>query len=247
MVNVHIHEFAPTGAVLDAQAMAIFETQWTIYQKLVDSDALSHAAVGQVLNRVLGERFDVPFTFLDIACGDSALARRALTGTSVRHYHGIDLAAPALALAAQTLSDVPYVVDLDHRDYVEALTDRPEPADAIWCGLSIHHLPTAEKRQLICEIRAATGDHGVFMLYEPTLREHEDRQAYLTRTWRIVPDRWTTLTPDELAQLRNHIDRCDIPETAETWLSLGRDAGFSQVRQIFADPTDLYRMFRYEA
>ncbi len=246
MVNVHLHEFAAASAVPDAQALAIFETQWTVYQKLVDSDVLSHAAVGRLLHRILAERFDTPFTFLDIACGDAGLARRALAGTRVRHYHGIDLAAPALALAAKTLCDVPYAVDLDHRDYSEAMADRPEPADAVWCGLSIHHLDTDGKQALISEIREVVGDRGIFVLYEPTLGPHEDRRAYLDRTWRIVPDRWTTLTPGELAQVRDHIDRCDLPETAATWLSLGRAAGFSRGRQVFANPTDLYRMFLYE-
>jgi ubiquinone/menaquinone biosynthesis C-methylase UbiE len=247
MVNIHIHEFGPARDVLDAEALNLFELQWAAYKKLVDCDALSHAAVGRVLHDVLTERFDAPFTFLDIACGDASLARRALKGTSVARYHGIDLAVPALALAARTLEDTSWDVDLDHRNYIEALADRPEPADAVWCGLSIHHLPTGEKLQLMREVRGVTGDRGVFLIYEPTLSEGEDRQGYLARTWRIVPDRWTTLTSAEFSQLREHINNCDLPESAEGWLNLGRDAGFSHVRQIFTDPLDLYRMYQYEA
>lgn len=97
------------------------------------------------------------------------------------------------------------------------------------------------------EVRGVTGDRGVFLIYEPTLSEGEDRQRYLARTWRIVPDRWTTLTSAEFSQLREHINNCDLPESAEGWLNLGRDAGFSHVRQIFTDPLDLYRMYQYEA
>ena len=36
MVNVHIHQFAPGGAVVDANAMEQFQKQWGAYQKLVD-------------------------------------------------------------------------------------------------------------------------------------------------------------------------------------------------------------------
>ena len=71
--------------------------------------------------------------------------KTALAGTKVRHYHGIDLSEPALELAAANLAAMPFQVDLDHRDFVEAMMRRPEHADAAWCSLSIHHL--ADQRQ----------------------------------------------------------------------------------------------------
>ena len=246
MVNVHIHEFASGKAAIDEAALALFHRQWTAYQKLVDGDFLSHAAVARILHEVLVERFDGPFAFLDIACGDASLAKKALAGTSVRHYQGIDLAAPALELAAKTLEDACYDVDLDHRDYVKALGERTQHADAVWCGLSIHHFETPEKLRLFREIRSVTGDGGIFLLYEPVLGEGEDLKAYLARTWATVPARWVTLTGEEIEQLREHIDTCDLPESAEGWLELGRQAGFTRADQIFADPLNLYRMFRFE-
>ena len=49
---------------------------------------------------------------------------------------------------------MPFEVELDHRDFVRATTDRPEPADVAWCSLSIHHLDTQAKlrlmRALVC-------------------------------------------------------------------------------------------------
>ena len=48
--------------------------------------------------------------------------RKALTGTKVSHYHGIDLSEPALELAAKNLAGVPFEIELDHRDFVTALT-----------------------------------------------------------------------------------------------------------------------------
>ncbi len=56
--------------------------------------------------------------------------KRALHATKVNHYHGIDLSEPALELAARNLSGVTFEVELDHRDFVDALTRRPEPAGA---------------------------------------------------------------------------------------------------------------------
>src|SRR5262245_16605645 len=69
------------------------------------------------------------------------------------HYHGIDLSEPALELAANNLKDMPFEVELDHRDFVEAMKRRPEPADASWYSLSIHHLETASKLHMMRAIR----------------------------------------------------------------------------------------------
>ena len=106
MVNIHIHQFQPGGTVVDAAALDQFQRQWATYQKLVDSDVLSHKAVGSLLHDSLCQTFTVPFLFLDIACGDAS-QMRALLGTKVRHYHGVDLSEPALELAAKNLKQMP--------------------------------------------------------------------------------------------------------------------------------------------
>ena len=135
MVNVHIHEFQPAGAVVDAAALGQFQEQWATYRKLVDSNCLSHAQVGGLLQDSLNDAFAGAVSFLDIACGDASMMKTALRGTKVRHYHGIDLSQAALDLAAANLAGFPFEVDLDHRDFVEAMMRRPEHADATWCSL----------------------------------------------------------------------------------------------------------------
>jgi hypothetical protein len=104
VVNVHIHQFKPGGAVVDADALAQFQEQWATYRKLIASNDLSHREVGAILHDTLKEAFASPFTFLDIACGDASMMKAALRGTKVRHYHGIDLSQPALELAAANLA-----------------------------------------------------------------------------------------------------------------------------------------------
>ena len=84
----------------------------------------------------------LPFAFPDIACGNAGQMKRALAGTEVNHYHGIDLSEPALGLAAKNLKGVPFAVKLDHRDFVEALERRPEPADAACAGFPSTISPT---------------------------------------------------------------------------------------------------------
>ena len=226
LVNVHIHQFQPGGAVVDAAALAQFQEQLATYRKLVESDCLAHREVGGILQETLNDVFTSPFCFLDIACGDASMMKTALRGTQVRHYHGIDLSQAALDLAAANLAGLPFEVDLDHRDFVEAMMCRPEHADASWCSLSIHHLSTDDKLRLMKAIRGATGARGIFLLYEPTRRVGEDRAAFLDRFLRTNKPLWKMLTPDEWDQIWQHVTTCDFPETADGWCALGREAGF---------------------
>src|SRR6476619_6642153 len=80
LVNVHIHQFRPGGAVVDAAALAQFQEQWSTYRKLVESDVLAHREVGDILRATLNDGFKAPFSFLDIACGDASLMKAALPG-----------------------------------------------------------------------------------------------------------------------------------------------------------------------
>ena len=86
MVNVHIHQFKPGGAVVDAAALAQFQQQWATYRKLIASNDLSHREVGAILHDTLNQAFASPFTSLDIACGDASIMKTALRGTKVRYY-----------------------------------------------------------------------------------------------------------------------------------------------------------------
>lgn len=244
MVNILIRQFQPDGAVVDEPALEQFQRQWATYQKLVDADCLSHKAVGGVLHDALNRTFAAPFALLDIACGDASEMRRALAATKVRHYHGIDLSEPALELAAKNLEDMPFEIELDHRDFVEALTARAEPAAVAWCSLSIHHLPTEGKLRLMRALRESTS--GLLMIYEPTRLDGETREGYLERFGRVNQPAWTMLSAEEWAQIDHHVIACDFPETTAGWLDLGRDAGFAQSQELFVDPTGFYRLFRYD-
>lgn len=242
-MNIYIREFQPGGDVDDQAALEQFQQQWATYQKLVDTDALSHKEAGTILHDALTE-LNNPFAFLDIACGDAGQMPAALKGTKVKHYHGIDLSKPALELAAKNLQNSAFEVELDHCDFVEALTRRPEPADVAWCSLSIHHLQTDGKERLLKAIHDSTSDF--LMIYEPTLAAGEYRDGYLERFRWVNRPAWNFMTSAEWDQINHHVTTCDLPERAETWLDLGRKAGFAEASQIFLDPTGFYGLYRYD-
>jgi Methyltransferase domain len=242
-MSIHIHNLEPGGTVDDQAALEQFQKQWTTYQKLVDHDSLAPRETAALLHDAL-KLLTKPFEFLDIACGDAGQMKRVLEGTKVCHYRGIDLSEPALELAAKNLAGAPFAVDLDNGDFVETLTKHPEPVDVAWCSLSLHHLPTDGKRKLLSAICGAT--HDFLMIYEPTLAEDEDREAYLERFRGVNRPAWPFLTAEEWAQVDHHVTTCDLPEESSMWLALGREAGFSEARQIYLDPTGFYGLYRYD-
>jgi SAM-dependent methyltransferase len=241
MVNILRH--TPASPVVDEEAMQTFRRQWQAYSKLVDNDYLSHQAVGAVLHRELVAEVNHPFRFLDLACGDARLTVAALHGTPVIHYHGIDLSAPALALARRVVEALACPVELEQADFVSAMRQRPEPADVAWIGLALHHLQTPDKLVLMREVRTAVGDGGRFLIYEPIRHEGESRAEYLDRFEQINHASWAALTPEEWATILAHVRAADFPESPSVWAQLGRDAGFLNVRDLFTDPAGFYTVF----
>ena len=67
---------------------------------------------------------------------------------------------------------------------------------------------------------------GVFGMWNSTIAPFADAEAIL-----------------ESREVRGS----DFPEGAADWLEIGRAAGFGSARQLFADPTDFYRLFRFDA
>jgi hypothetical protein len=186
------------------------------------------------------------FWFLDIACGDACATADALRGTRVAHYHGIDLCRAALNLAADALTTLGCPIMLDQCDFAEALRDWSQPVDVAWIGLSLHHLAAPAKLSLMRKIRAIVGGHGLFLIYESASPDGEDRTAWLRRHDSQKPF-WTALTPEEWNAITAHVHTADFPETTSRWRSLGREAGFSRVRQLFVAPSNLFRMYCFQA
>jgi SAM-dependent methyltransferase len=198
------------------------------------------------LHRILVEEVARPFRFLDIACGDASATADALKGTQVAHYHGIDLSQAALDLASKNLESLACPATLEHRDFVAALRDRPESADVVWISLSLQHLLAPAKLTVMREIRSLLDDRGLFLIYENASPDGGDRDTWLLRFSQNQP-LWTALTPEEYEAMAAHAHANDFPETTSRWHSLGREAGFSRVRDLFVAPTDLSRMYCFQA
>jgi SAM-dependent methyltransferase len=223
-------------------AQALFQQQWRIYRTLVDENYLFHREAYACLRQILVESVRRPFRFLDVACGDATAAVDALMGTAISHYHGIDLSAAALELARSALTRLDCPVTLELADYVEALRNWSGPVDVVWIGLSLHHLQTAEKLEVLRAIRNVLPEDGHLLLYEDTSPDGEDRDGWLRR-WDEQQPSWTAYAPEEWATITSHVHAADHPEPASRWVSLAKEAGFAGAREAFVAPSDLIRLY----
>jgi len=234
-----------TGATLsDNPASAIFESEWRTYRKMVDNNYLFHREAYACLREIVTRELARPFRFLDIACGDAFATVGALIGSSITHYCGIDLSSDALAIAAQNLARLDCVVELQRGDFEELLACWQGSVDVAWVGLSLHHLDTTRKLAAMRGIRQIVGDHGLFLAYENASPDGEDRAGWLRRNDDQARD-WTAHSDDERRTMMGHVHAHDFPETSAGWHSLGRGAGFRDVKEVFIAPSDLYRMYLF--
>ena len=114
---------------------------------MVDNDYLCHREVYGLLHDVLIRDALQPFRFLDVACGDAGETIKALRGTRVARYAGIDLSGAALTLARAATAELGCAVELIRRDFAEALGDWRDPVDVAWIGQS---LLTSRRRASSC-------------------------------------------------------------------------------------------------
>jgi ubiquinone/menaquinone biosynthesis C-methylase UbiE len=234
----------PSSPTVDPSPQDIFHQQWRIYRTMVDNNYLFHTEASATLRQILMDEATRPFRFLDLACGDGAEIVEVLQGTPIARYHGVDLSRAALDLAESSLARLSCPVQLEQRDFVEAVTVRPQPANVVWIGQSLHHFQMDDKLHIMRAIRQVVGDRGLLIVYEPTCPDHEGRDDWMRR-WDEQRPFWTAYTPSDLETMTAHVHAADYPETPSRWRELGRLAGFATTREVFIAPSDLFRMYRF--
>ena len=96
-----------TAAGEDAVRVRQFFDQWHVYKRVVALNYLHHREAYAALAEAL-DRFDRPFSFLDLGAGDAAWTSRILQGRPLVRYEAVDLSPVALlglALAVSILAN----------------------------------------------------------------------------------------------------------------------------------------------
>jgi SAM-dependent methyltransferase len=234
------------AGTIGGEDQALFVSAWQTYRKVVDHNYMFHREVYGLLHRILLEDAPRPFNFLDVACGDASATAGALRDTAIRRYDGIDISAAALAIARQEIGALGCPFELTEGNFVEVLGKWNDTVDVVWIGQSLHHLLQPAKVALMRKIRTRLTPGGLFLIWEPTTLDGEDRTGWVRRFESDSRALWPSLSDAEWRAMVSHVEAADYPETPETWLALGREAGFARASEIFVAPTRLARVYRFE-
>lgn len=224
-----------------------FFSNWEVYRLCIEHNTLHHREVERILHEELSVRGG-SFGFLDLACGDAELTARALAGTRVRCYTGVDFSAPAIEIACTKVAELGCPCAFHETDFTSYLRRNDSVFDVIYLGLSLHHLGRVEKGGAMKQIRAATAAGGEFYLFEPVLRGRESRDECLAE-WHtyieMADGPYAAFPPEAREALWQHVSTSDFPESEETYLALAREAGFSRGERLYTDARNFYSLFRF--
>jgi len=163
-------------------------------------------------------------------------------GTAIQRYVGVDISGIALDMARTHMGRVPCDTEFIQGHFATVVTELKGQADVIWIGLSLHHLPLADKDRFFEAARRLLNPGGYLVFFEPMCRAGENRAEHAQRWWKTCQEKWTVLSRPEMEALRDHIFSADHPETFEVMQGLARCHGFDRVQSLFRDPDELYEM-----
>jgi ubiquinone/menaquinone biosynthesis C-methylase UbiE len=221
-----------------------FFAQWEIYQTLMERNYFSHREVGQILHEKLGG-LAPGFSLMDLGAGDAAFSSRFLTGLPLGSYEAVDLSEPALEGARVHCRVLPCSRRFTLGSFVEEIPRRPAATDVIYIGLSLHHLPRAQKEEFFPFLARALKPGGRLYVYEPVLRPGEIREDCLQRWWKMAQAEWTALDEARLRMAWDHVSSADYPEESATWKNLGQQAGFSSQEILYTEPRGFYSLLEF--
>lgn len=239
-------ETTATDAPLQADDVgAFFAKSWSLYRTMLTGNILSHREFFELLKRELAERMPAGGRLLDLACGDATMMAPALPpGVD---YTGVDLARPALDLAAECLSRHSIHATLVQADFQAFMAEAPASPgyDAVVISYSLHHLETAAKQQLLAEILRVLRPGGALWVIDGMRQWGDDRQGWLDRLWHVIQTRGASLyMPEDLAAMKSHVWTSDFPESSAGYAAMAMRAGYERWEFLLGEGEGSLGMFR---
>lgn len=223
-----------------------FFDRWTIYASMIAHDYMGHRDITSALSRSLSKR-SLPFSVLDLGCGDGSTTANAIRGLPVRKYVGVDGSEVALEQAQKTFSEADFEVTLvtsDFRDYL-ARSD-VETFDVVVVGFAAHHLREPEKSAFVRGCFRLLVPGGDFYLYDVFRRKNEGRNEYVEAYADMIRKDWSGLSTKDKEGVIEHIREYDFPSTSRELSGYASLAGFeTPARPEFEDRSRFHRLYRF--
>lgn len=224
---------------------AFFVKSWAIYQTCLSTNMLRHRDFFAVLQREFQERLPNGGRVLDLACGDASCMAPIIPSGS--RYTGVDLASPALKLAAGHLSKAGVSSELVEMDFQKYASECPaDPGfDGVVISYSIHHLESASKQKVFNDICRILKPGGALWVIDGIRQRGDTREQWLNRLWNLMEREGKDhYSAGELAGLKEHIWTSDFPESAPGYAAMAMLAGFERWDFLLEEGNGALGMFR---
>lgn len=214
--------------------IAAFFQGWQLYQSVVQNNLMEHRQIGTALRSVF-ESIAPGFSVLDLGCGDSSMAIKALEGLRVSRYTGVDLTAPALEIARANFRGT-YSATWVHANMVDYIASCDQQFDVIMTSFAMHHLTADIKQAWLMDIAKHLTPSGCLVLIDTCcpagMSRDETVQVYLD----LIAD-WP-LSPDDKSTIATHMWSSDFPESEAFMEAALADAGLNHTH-IYEHPHGL--------
>lgn len=206
--------------------IAAFFKGWQLYQNIIQNNCMEHREIGTALRRVF-DALDPEFSVLDLGCGDSSMAIKALEGLRVSRYTGVDLTAPALEIARANFHDR-YPATWVHANMVDYIATCDQQFDVILTSFAMHHLPADIKQAWLADIAKHLMPTGCLVLIDTCCPEGMSRDETIQLYLDDIAG-WP-LTDAEKGAIADHMWSSDFPESQAFIQAAIRTTGLEPVQ-----------------
>lgn len=225
----------PSAPHEDTSKVKIFFNGWDVYRKCLDNNYTYHEEVLQAFTVALADRASLG-DFFDVACGDASFSRRLIADHSLTSYTAIDCSSVALSLAKKNTGSLPCERRFFEGDFFCDISSISGTFDLIYLSLSLHHLPSPDKKKFFSVLFQKMNPSGLFLLYEPSLPLGDSVKTYMEKFTVHAQETFTALSEVERESMIAHVTSCDFPESVEKYFSMAQNAGFFSPSLVFSAP-----------
>ena len=212
--------------VMAPPGIAAFFQTWKLYQSIIQNDCMDHREIGTALRSAF-EAFPHGFSVLDLGCGDSSMAIKALEGLDVNGYTGVDLTAPALEIARANFCGTSSAAWV-HANMVDYIAICDQQFDVIMTSFAMHHLPADIKQAWLADIAKHLMPTGCLVLIDTCCPEGMSRDETIQLYLDDIAG-WP-LTDAEKGAIADHMWSSDFPESQAFIQAAIRKTGLEPVQ-----------------
>lgn len=199
---------------------AVFD-EWSLYDEIIERNYMKHAEISAAVSRDLSSTNLNPVNKIatneiseiwDLGCGCGGMAAKILSGWSVSKYTGVDLSQAGLARIEANLSASVSSVCTNSCEIVDFLDQQVGVCPSvILASFSLHHFPM-EEIQRVLELIVKHMDSQSRFVWIDTVREtYETREEFNRRFLLDISTQWTSLVPEQMLEVEEHITQYDFP------------------------------------